>query len=139
MKRCPECRREFWNDKNLKEHIEAHNRLREFICSYCQKSFFKRARKNLHERTCDSNPDRKIREHRQIGRGSTTDNLVRDQEAFSGAIRRYRYYFEGGLPVIEYDAKLREMILNEVKRIIELISMHEEFFKWYVGIKSVFH
>ena len=139
MKRCPQCSRIFWNDKNLKAHIETHNRLREFICSYCQKSFFKRVRKNLHERTCDSNPDRKIRERQQIGRGSTTDNLVLDQEAFNGAIRRYRYYFEGGLSVIEYDTKLREMILNEVKRIIELLLVHEEFFKWHVGLKSVFH
>ena len=137
MKRCPQCRREFWNDKDLQKHIATHNRSREFICLYCSKSFFKRVRKNLHERTCDSNPNRKIREHQQIGRGSTTDNLVLDQEAFNGAIKRYRYHFDGGLLVIEYYEKLRELILNEVKRIIE--ETNDEFFKWYVGLKAVFH
>ena len=137
MKRCPQCKCPFWNDKDLKEHIATHNRSREFICSYCRKSFFKRIRKNLHERTCDSNPNREVREHQQIGRGSTTDNLVLEQEAFNGAIKRYRYYFEGGLPIIESTEKLRELILNEVKIIIE--ETNHEFFKWHVGLKSVFH
>ena len=105
MKRCQQCKRAFWDDKVLEKHILTHNRSREFICSYCQKSFFKCARKNLRERTCDSNPNREIKEYKQIGRGSATDNLVLDQEAFDGAIKRYHYYFQVGLEFNDFYEK----------------------------------
>ena len=55
MKRCEICNLPFWDERQLRQHIDGHNRPKQFPCTHCGRGLVKSIRRKLHERTCDNN------------------------------------------------------------------------------------
>ena len=95
MKRCEICNLPFWNEEQLKQHIDWHNCSKSFACTHCGRGFVKNARRELHEHTCDNNSHRQHHAQQWIQHGEciTTVNFKLIESAFNGVVRGYRYKF----------------------------------------------
>ena len=148
MKRCRYCQFACQDYKKLVEHLELHSRPKNFLCKHCTKTFVKRERCRLHERTCDSNPTRCVVEKKKVQYGGAvpTGKFELHESAFGGKFKNYRYNFE------EYEddwiLKLNEMMTEDMNDILkEWMRVYWEeawsaeginHFKWYVGLSVEF-
>ena len=140
MKRCEICNLQFWNQKQLERHTDGHGRPKTFACSHCGREFVKSVRRKLHEQTCDNNTHRQhhVQQGTQHGKGITTGKFKLFESAFNGVVRGYRYQFQTLHP-IDYLQKLSELLHGDAKQIITESKEEHKLFKWYIGLRAVFH
>ena len=140
MKRCEICNLPFWNEEQLRQHIDWHNCPKTFACTHCGRGFVKSVRRKLHEKTCDNNSHRQHRAPQRTQHGGciTTGKFKLFESAFNGVVRGYRYKFPTDNQVDSLQ-KLSDILHGDAKRIIKESYEEQKLFKWHIGLKAVFH
>ena len=137
--RCGQCNLPFWSEEQLKKHTMTHKRRKTFSCTYCKKGFVRGERLKMHERTCEKNPERKIKVGKysavmQVGGGvDNTFNLL--ESALGGVFQTWHYIFSD-----EEQKDLYKSLDTVVKSTVyDLVIKSTGTFKWYLGLKAIFH
>ena len=137
--RCEECNLPFWSAEQLEKHSATHQRRKNFHCTHCTKGFARADRLKMHERSCDKNPSKKKVKRKsvrtlQVGRGAT-EGFQLVESAFNGVLQLWRYEFteEDHKDIFESLHTVLMSVAHDL--VIEATGM----FKWYLGLKVVFH
>ena len=137
--RCGQCNLPFWSEEQLKKHAVTHRRRKMFNCTYCNKGFVRGERLKMHERTCEKNPEGKIKVGKysavmQVGGGmDNTFNLL--ESALGGVFQTWRYIFSD-----EEQKDLYKSLDTVVKSTVyDLVIKSTGTFKCYLRLKAIFH
>ena len=137
--RCETCALPFWSAEQLEKHASTHKRRKTFQCTHCRKGFARADRLKMHERSCDQNPAKEKVERKsfltlQIGRGANeTFRLL--ESALAGVLQVWRYDFSDEEDEDIYES-LHSVVMNDAH---DLVIEATGIFKWYLGLKVVFH